>query len=120
LRCQIEVQISVMDTRLDHCSLEPLVEGSDGDPVGVTRSCRRPARTVGCPIIARHNICPLASWHPCIIVARQHSGRPDFLRMVSAIVGIDLVAKFLVYCCHVPVQNAPVTCAEEMDTIKNA
>jgi len=33
---------------------------------------------------------------------------------------IDFIAKFLVYCRHVPVQNAPVACAEEMDAIKNA
>src|SRR6266516_2535362 len=103
LRRQIEIQVAVVYTRLDHCTLKPLIEGRDGDPIGVACNSRHPARTVRSSILAR-----------------QHSSRPDFLRMADAIVGIDFAAPSLVYCCHVTIQDAPVACAEEMNTIEHA
>ena len=120
LRRQIEIQVAVVYTRLDHCSLEPLIEGRDGDPIGVTCKSRHPARTVRSSILAWHNICPCTSWHTRIVVAWQHPSSPDFLRVVRAIGGIDFAAQSLVYCCHVTIQDAPVACAEEMNTVKHA
>ena len=119
-RRQIEIQVAVVSTRLDHCSLKPLIEGRDGDPIGVTCNSHHPARTVCSSILARHNLCPRTSWHSCIIVAWQHSSCPDFLCVVRAIRGIDFAAQSLVYCCHVTIQDAPVACAEEMNTVKHA
>src|SRR2546426_526481 len=46
LRRQIEIQVAVVYTRLDHCTLKPLIEGRDGDQIGVACNTRHPARTV--------------------------------------------------------------------------
>ena len=58
-----------MDAGLDHDSLKPLIEGRNGDPVGVARNRRHPACTVRRSIVARYNLGPDPSWHLCIVIA---------------------------------------------------
>ena len=97
---QIKIQVAVVYTRLDHCSFEPLIEGRDGDPIGVACNRCHPARAVCRSIVARYNIGPRPSWHSCIVVAWQHSCCPDFLGVVRAIVSINVA-------CEIPGQPLP-------------
>ena len=92
-----------MDAWLNHCPLEPFVEGGDGDPFRVTGRGRHPTGAIRSVIVALYNIGKLAAWHFGIVVAGQDAGRPDFLRMMRPVVGIDFATKFLVDGPHIAV-----------------
>ncbi len=119
LLCEVEIQVPVSHAWLDHRSLKPFVEGGDGNPIGIAGDCSCPAFVVGRAVVARDDIRSGASRHSRIIIPRQYACRPDFLCMVRKVIGVDFGPESLVNCCDIPILDAPVGGAEEMQAIED-
>ncbi len=117
---QGEILCPVGDAWLDHCALIPLIERCNSDPTWVAGDCGVPAGAVGRTIVAWDYVGSDAAGDAGIVVAGDHAGRPDFIGLVCAVVGVNLVAEALVHGGHIAVLDAPVAAAEEMDAVKDA
>ncbi len=115
----VQIQVPVVDAWLDHRPFKPLVEGRNRDPIGIAGQGPVPALAVRSTVMARHNIGSLTSWDTGIVIARKDSSSPDFVCMVRMIVGIDFVAKTLIYRRDIVLQNAPIGSAEQVNAVKN-
>ena len=109
----------IMYAWLDHRPLEPFVEGANRNPIWATAHCRAPTGAIGRAIVAWHNERSRAAWNACIIITWQDTRRPDFLCVVRLIVRSNLVAESLVHLRHIAMLDAPVTRAEQMNTIED-
>ena len=103
LLCQSKVLVAVGDAWLDHGTFKPFVKGSDRNPIGVARKRGGPTGAVGYTVVTRYDVGASTPGNARVIVAGQDAGRPDFLRMMRPVVGIDFAAKFLVDCPHIAV-----------------
>jgi len=117
---QIEILHAIGDARLDHGSLEPFVEGGNGDPFGLARHGRVPAGSIGGTIVAGHNIGTSASRNTGVVIAGQDACRPDFAGAMRAVIGIDFGPEPLVDSGHVVVLDTPVASTEEVYAIEDA
>ncbi len=72
-----------MSAQLDHRPLEPLVEGSNGDPGGMIGNGSLPTCAIGDTIAAWNDIGKLASRHPGIVIAWLNSIYPNLLDLVT-------------------------------------
>lgn len=81
---------------------------------------RAPTGAVGCAVVAWDDIGSGAAGDAGIVVAGDDARRPDFVGLVGAVVGGNLVAEALIDDGHVAVLDAPVAAAEEVDAVEDA
>lgn len=114
---QDEVLIAICDAWLDHCTLKPLIKARDGDPFWLACYRCRPTRRVKGTIPTRDLVAKTA-FETSVIITRFDPCGPDFVGAMRAIIGRDAIMKAPIDSGHIVVDEAPVSRAEQVDTVK--